>query len=138
MLFSCPLVCVDRTGRRRLGNGRVQPLDGHALLLSPWERPGEGAFSMFTGRETPPVPDRLLLPVGEGRDEGWSNATLLTEPFEGGIFDDGFVEGHNYFAGFARTPEGVCIFTSVTAERIEAPPCWPQCISGVRDENRRE
>ncbi len=34
----------------------------------------------------------LLLPLGEGRDEGWSNATLLPEPFEGGVFDDGFVE----------------------------------------------
>ena len=48
------------------------------------------------GRIQPP--DRLaffpLLPVGEGRDEGWSNATLLLEPFEGGVFDDGFVEAH--------------------------------------------
>jgi len=37
----------------------------------------------------------------KGRDEGWSNATLLAEPFEGGDFDDGFVEGHGG-DGFTR------------------------------------
>ena len=33
-------------------------------------------------------------PKAKGRDEGWSNAALLAEPFEGGDFDDGFVEAH--------------------------------------------
>ena len=63
------------------GIGRVQPPDGLAFF--------------------PP------LPLGEGWGEGWSNATLLPdlsavvqlsgtkeEPFEGGVFDDGFVEAH--------------------------------------------
>ena len=67
--------------QRLLGNGRVQPPDGLTFF--------------------PP------LPLGEGWGEGWSNATLLPdlsavvqrsgtkeEPFEGGIFDDGFVEAH--------------------------------------------
>ena len=53
-----------------------------------------------------------LLRLGEGRDEGWSNATLLPdlsavvqrsgtkeEPFEGDVFDDGFVEAHAWFMG---------------------------------------
>ena len=40
---------------------------------------GEGAFGLFTRREMRPVPDRIAQ---------------LPKPFEGGIFDDGFVEGH--------------------------------------------
>ena len=50
------------------GIGRIQPPDGLAFFP--------------------------LLPVGEGRDEGWSTATLFPEPCEGGGFDDGFVEAH--------------------------------------------
>ncbi len=88
-----------------MGNGRVQPPDGLALLLSLWERPGEGASSIFTGREMRPV---LLppLPTGEGWGEGLSKARLLPdlsavalakgEPLEGGVLDNGFVEGHGY------------------------------------------
>ena len=30
----------------------------------------------------------------EVKAEGWSNATLLPQLFEGGVFDDGFVEAH--------------------------------------------
>jgi len=58
-------------GRVRVaaGIGRIQPLD--RLTFFP------------------------LLPVGEGRDEGWSNATLLPEQFEIGVFDDGFIEAHS-------------------------------------------
>ena len=65
-------------GRVRVaaGIGRIQPLD--RLTFFP------------------------LLPVGEGRDEGWSNATLLPEPFEGGVFDDGFIQAH----GVWRTAKG--------------------------------
>jgi hypothetical protein len=64
-----------------LGNGRIQPPDGLAFFP--------------------------ILPLGEGRDEGWSHATLLPhlsavvqrsgtkeEPFDGGGFDDGFIEEH--------------------------------------------
>ena len=42
---------------------------------------GEGAFGIFTGREMRPVPDRIVQ---------------LPEPFEGRVFDDGFVQrGHH-------------------------------------------
>ena len=61
-----PQHLAQRLLPRLLEDAGVQPPDGLALFL--------------------------LLPLGEGRDEGWSNATLLPEPFEGGFFDDGFVE----------------------------------------------
>jgi hypothetical protein len=40
---------------------------------------GEGASGIFTGREVRPVPDRIAQ---------------FPKPFEGGVFDDGFVEAH--------------------------------------------
>ena len=71
----------NATMQRLLGNFRVQLPDGLAFFP--------------------------LIPLGEGWGEGWSNATLLPDlsavvqrsgtkedPFEGGVFNDGFVEAH--------------------------------------------
>jgi len=51
----------------------------------------------FTGREMRPVPDRIAqLP-------DLSDAALAKEaPFEGGVFDDGLVEGHGILPGCNR------------------------------------
>jgi hypothetical protein len=62
---------------RLLGNGRVQPPDG--LAQAPHQHHLAKRIPLrrrFTGRDVRPVPDRIAQ---------------LPEPFEGGVFDDGFV-----------------------------------------------
>ncbi len=67
---------------RLLGNGRVQALERGAQAArqddiaerSPLRR-------CFTGRELRPMPDRIAQ---------------FPKPFEGGVFEDGFVEAHGW------------------------------------------
>ena len=75
-----PQHLAQRLLPRLLGNGRVQPPDG--LAQAPHQHHLAKRIPLrrrFTGREMRPVPDRIAQ---------------LPEPFEGGVFDDGFVEGH--------------------------------------------
>ena len=71
-------------------------------------------------------------PRGRGRDEGWSNAALLAQLFEG-VFDDGFVEAHGG-DGFTRRrgdAEVGRLLTmrwkpslSVAAPKLMSSPTW--------------
>jgi hypothetical protein len=75
-----------------MGNGRVQPSDG--LAQAPYQhhlRKRIPFRSRFTGREMRPMPDLPRL-----RDQ-------LPEAFEGGVFDDGFVEAHENFLTMTAT-----------------------------------
>ena len=62
-------------------------------------QPRSPARRQFTGRELRPAPERIAqLP------DLSAEALAKEEPFEGGVFDDGFVEAHGFgglgFLGF--------------------------------------
>lgn len=71
--------------------------DGHRHRRSHRHRARPEAAPWRSGSLMMPPPP--FPPWEKAGIEGRSNATLLPEPFEGGVFDDGFVEGHWLISG---------------------------------------
>ena len=100
---------------RVLGNGRIQPPDG--LAQSPCQRRPAKQFPFrrrFTGREMRPVPD---LPRLQDQLPDLSAVALAKEePFDRGVFDDGFVKAHGYYKAIWQSFTSSCSNWSKSSE----------------------